>query len=130
MSWEVPVLKIPGFVAAADLSSKQFYFVKLTAAGAVNVCTAATDKPIGVLQNEPTSGKAAEIMVMGVSKVSSDAALNIGDLIGPSSDSQADAKIPGTDTTEFICGQVLVASGAVGGLAVAAINCANIARAA
>lgn len=129
MSYELPILKVPGLKAAADLSAKQFYFVKLTAAGQVNVCSAATDKPIGVLQNDPTSGQAAEVMAIGITKVSSDAALSRHDLIGTSGDGQADAKTPGTDTTEYICGQVIVASGAAAGLAVAIINCANLARA-
>ena len=128
MAYELPVLKIPGLTAAADLSGKQFYFVKLTAAKKVNVCTAATDKPIGILQNKPTANQPAEVMAIGISKVSSDAALSLGDLIGPSADSQADAKVPGTDLTEYIAGQVLVASGAAGELASALINCANLGR--
>ena len=130
MAFEVPILKIPGFKASADLSGKQFYFVEPSGAGTVNVCGAATDKAIGVLQNKPTSGQVAEIMAIGISKVSSDAALSRGDLIGPSADGQADAKVPGTDTTEYIHGQVLVATGAAGELATALINCANLARAA
>lgn len=131
MAYEVPLLNVPGLVAAADLSAKQFYFVELTAAGTVNVCGAATDKAIGVLQNKPdAAGRVAEVMAIGISKVSSDAALSRHDLIGPSADGQADAKVPGTDTTEYIHGQVIVASGAAGELATAVINCANVARAA
>ena len=130
MSTEIPVLKPGLFTAAADLSGKQFYFVKLASATTVTVCAAATDKPIGVLQNKPTSGQAAEVMVIGISKVSSDAGLSVGDLIGPSGDGQADAKTPGTDTTEYIAGQVISGSNSAGGLATAVINCANLARAA
>lgn len=129
MAYELSVLKVPGLKAAADLSGKQFYFVKLTAAGQVNVCTAATDKSIGVLQNKPTSGQVAEVTCIGITKVSSDAALSLHDLIGPAADGQADAKVPGTDTTEYVHGQVLVASGAAGELAVALINCADLGRA-
>ena len=123
MSTEIPVLKPGLFTAAADLSGKQFYFVKLASATTVTVCAAATDKPIGVLQNKPTSGQAAEVMVIGISKVSSDAGLSAGDLIGTSGDGQADA-------TEYIAGQVISGSNSAGGLATAVINCANLARAA
>lgn len=120
------------FEAGADLSAKQFHFVKLNTSGQVVVCSGATDKPIGVLQNKPNAtGKAAQVRIVGITKVSSDANLAAGDLIGTSADGQADAKTPGTDVTEFICGQVLFdTSGAAGDLTKAAINCINIARAA
>ncbi len=130
MAFEKPVLT-NSFEVAGDMSTKQYYFMKLDANGRVTVCTGATDKPIGVLLNKPdTLGKAAEIGIIGIFSVSSDAALNEADLIGPSGDGQADAKTPGSDTTEFVCGQVLQASGAAAELAVAAINCANPFRAA
>ncbi len=116
------------FKADADLSGKQFYFVKMTAnPREVGVCAAATDRPIGVLQNKPDAvGKAAEVMVIGRSKVSSDAALNEGDAIGPSGDGQAIAKDQTTsgDTTEMVGGTVVAASGAAGEMAEAVIQCA------
>jgi len=118
------------FKAGADLSAKQFMFVKMSAADTVILRADATDKPIGVLQNKPTSGQIASVLVIGCTKVSSDAALTVGTLIGTQSDGQADAKTPGTDTTEYTCGQVIVASGAAAGLATAVINCANLGRAA
>jgi len=116
--------------AGADLSSSQYYFVKLNASGKAVVCSGATDIPVGVLQNNPTSGQAAEIVVVGLTKVSSNAALAIGDLIGTSSDGQADAKTAGTDTTEYVVGTVLVTTGAAGVVASALVNCANPHRAA
>jgi len=118
-------------LAGADLSTHQFKFVKLSAARKVILCAAATDKPLGILQNKPdAANKEALVLVAGRSKLNSNAALSVGDLIGTSSDGQGDAKIPGTDTTEFICGQVLVASGGAGEMAEVVISCANIARAA
>lgn len=130
MAYEGPQIKIPGLTASADLSAKQYYFVKMSGNKTVTVCAAATDKPVGVLQNKPTSGQEAEVCGIGVTKVSSDAALTAGTLIGTSSDGQADAKTPGTDTTEYTVGQVLMASGAANELATALVNCANIGRAA
>ncbi len=116
--------------AGADLSSSQYYFVKLNASGKAVVCSGATDIPVGVLQNNPTSGQAAEIVVVGLTKVSSNAALAIGDLIGTSSDGQADAKTAGTDTTEYVVGTVLVTTGAAGVVGSVLVNCANPHRAA
>lgn len=130
MAYEGPQIKLPGLTASADLSAKQYYFVKMSGNNTVTVCAAATDKPIGVLQNAPVSGAEAEVCCIGVTKVSSDAALTAGNLIGTSGDGQADAKTPGTDTTEYTVGSVIVGSGAAAGLAVAVVNCAAPCRAA
>lgn len=116
--------------AGADLSSKQYYFVKLDNAGKAVVCSGATDIPVGVLQNNPTSGQAAEIVVVGLTKVSSDAGLTIGALIGTSADGQADAKTMGTDSTEYVVGTVLTTTGAAGVIGSVLVNCANPHRAA
>lgn len=113
---------LPGLVAGADLSAKQYYFVKLTAAWTVDVCAATTDIPIGVLQNDPASGEEARVCVFGLTKVNSDAALAAGNLIGTAADGQAAAYANGTDTTKYIVGQVVQASGAAGGYASAFIN--------
>lgn len=121
-------IKLPGFTAAADLSGKQYYFVKISGAGQVNVCSAATDVPCGVLQNKPTSGQPAEIVALGVTKVSSDAGLTAGNLIGTSGDGQADAKAV-TDTTEYVAGTVLKGTSNAGELATAMVNCINPTRA-
>lgn len=130
MAWESgPKLTVPGFSAGADLRTHQYKFVEISGAGAVGLCNAATDAPFGVLQNKPNTGEAAEVLAFGVSKVSSDAALAAGVLIGTSADGQADAKTPGTDITEYVVGRIIVASGAAGGLAVATINCLNPHRA-
>lgn len=127
--------QIPGFSttieAGADLSAagNQFKFVKISAKKVV-LCAAATDKPIGVLQNTPELGEGALVMHIGLTKVQGDANLASGDLIGTSADGQADAKVPGTDVTEFVVGQVLEDNDAAGGLASAYINCLNPHRAA
>lgn len=119
------------FEAGGDLSSDQFKAVKLSASRKVVRCTGVTDKPIGILQNKPdASGKAAEVMCIGISKVNSDISLSFGDLISTQTDGQLQIVVPGTETTEFIIGQVIFDSGAAGEMAEALINCANIARAA
>lgn len=100
------------FEAGADLSAKQYYFVKLSAANTVNVCSAITDIPIGILQNKPGSGEAATVCLFGISKVSADGTLAAGNLIGTSADSQADAIAAGSDTTVYTMGQALEAAAA------------------
>jgi hypothetical protein len=111
--------------AGEDLSSKQYYFVKLNATGKAIVCAGVTDKPVGVLQNDPTSGQAAEIVVVGLTKVSTNAALAIADLIGTSADGQAAAYVAGTDTTKYVVGTILVTSGGADEVTSALVNCAN-----
>ncbi len=110
-------LTILSFIAGASLATSQYLAVKLSADDTVVVCTAVTDKPIGVLQNKPASGGTAEVAVAGKTKWISDAALNAGDLVGTSADGQADAKVPGSDPTEYVLGTVLVGTGAAGGYA-------------
>lgn len=123
MAWEKDHVVKVSLKAAADLSSKQYYFVKLDSNGDAALCSAATDIPLGVLQNEPGNGETAEVLMVGISKVSADAALTIGWLIGTSADGQADRKIPGTDTTEYVVGQVITSTSAAAGLATCSINC-------
>lgn len=125
MAWEqAQPIKLPAFKAGADLSAKQYYFVKISAANTVVVCAATTDKPVGVLQNKPTSGQTAEICSLGITKVSGDADLSVGDSIGTSADGQA-AAYTVTDTTKYIVGMVLADNAAAGGLATAMVNCIN-----
>ena len=59
MANELQGFDIGFFTASADLSAKQYYFVKLSSETKVTVCSAVTDKPIGVLQNKPASGEQA-----------------------------------------------------------------------
>ena len=128
MAFEAVQIKIPGLKAAADLSSKQYYLVELTAADTVNECNGVTDRPIGVLQNAPKSGEPAEVCALGVTKINSDAALSVGDQIGTAADGQAAAYVPGTGTTKYIVDMVIGASGAAAGYATAIINCFSAAR--
>ena len=130
MAYEIPKFTHT-LKAAGDLSTKQYYFMKLDAAGDVTVPTAATDIPCGVLQNKPdAAGKAAEIMSLGISKISQDADLAVGDLIGTSADGQAAKKTVGTDTTHYVVGQLLEDGGAAAAIGSALINCMNPHRAA
>jgi len=116
--------------AAADLSTKQYYFVKVDTSGNAALCSGATDRPIGVLQNTPTAGQAAEVLVVGGTKVVASASLDEGVLIGTTSAGKAGAKVPGTDTTNYVVGTVILAAGADNQILTAVVNCASPARAA
>lgn len=67
--------------AAADLSAKQFTFVKATTSGTVDTITTTGNDALGVLQNKPTSGQAATVAYAGKVKVIAGATVTAGDLI-------------------------------------------------
>lgn len=124
MATEAPfALKIGQLAAAADLSGKQYYFVKLNSSGQVAACTASTDAPIGVLQNKPTTNQAAEVCVIGVTKISADVLVTAGNAIGPSADGQAEPKTVGT-TAGYAVGYLLT-GGAAGVTVTAVVDCAS-----
>jgi len=112
MAYETIGTDIGTFTAAADLSAKQYHFVVLASATTVNVCTAITNAPIGILQNNPESGQQAIVRIFGMSKVVADGTLAAGNFIGTSADAQADAISPGTDTTVYMTGQCVEAASA------------------
>jgi hypothetical protein len=120
------VLSIP---AGADLSAKQYTFVKISGTGVI-AAAAATDIPVGVLLNDPASGETAAVAVSGVVKVKASAAITAGALFGTTSTGTAVTLAAGTDTTKFILGRAITAAGAAGDIITAAINCASPARAA
>lgn len=67
-------------LAAADLSAKQFYAVKVDSNGAAAVAGAG-EFSVGIVQNDPTSGKAATVRVGGISKATAGDTINKGDLV-------------------------------------------------
>lgn len=78
------------FQAATDLSAKQFYIVSSSAAGVVDMCVASSGaasvvtRGYGVLQNNPTSGGAALVRRLGLSKcqASSSGTIAVGAYVG------------------------------------------------
>lgn len=84
-------IQITGLLAGADLSSKQYYFVKMAStAGEVVACSATTDHAIGILQNDPADGEAALVKAIGVSKVvCASTAVTVGSDVGWSAEGQA-----------------------------------------
>jgi len=130
MAFEYPRF-VRTYKATADLSAKQFYHIKYDATGdGVTAITADTDVPFGVLQNNPGNGGAAEVLHHGISKVSADAAITRGAVIGTSADGQAITRAIGTDTTKYVSGVALQTASGVNSLIAAMINCMDPHRAA
>jgi len=121
MAYEGPQVKIPGLTASASLTTSQYLFVKMSGEKTVTVCAAATDLPIGVLQNAPASGAEAEVCVSGVTKIIGTADLNYNDIIGTSSGGHAVAKTAGS--ADYIVGRVINGNGGAGGYVTAVIDC-------
>jgi len=117
-------------VAGADLSALQYYFVKLNGSGQAVACAAATDQPIGVLQNTPISGAEATVVVVGGTKLVVNGAIAVAKPLGTNATGKGDIKIPGTDTTEYTVGVAVTASTADADLITAIVNCASPTRAA
>jgi len=67
MGYEIPVLKV-SHPAIEDLSNDQYRFLVLTSTG-VRRPDSETEALYGILQNKPTLGEAAEIMLLGISKL-------------------------------------------------------------
>ena len=88
MAFEIPLFDV-AFSTNADLSSLQYYMVKVTGAVAIGTCSATTDTPVGILQNKPGSAQAAQVRVHGISKAIADGAVTAGSLVATSADAQA-----------------------------------------
>jgi hypothetical protein len=112
MAYEVPLHRPPVGLAAADLSTHQFKFAKVTGANAVNIATAGTDVVIGVIQNKPTSGQAVEVETQGTTKVVAGAAISAGAAVMPDASGRA---VTATSTNK-IQGVALEAAGGAGEL--------------
>lgn len=96
--------------ATGDLSSSQFYIMKWAAQDVVGLCTSSTMNAaaaIGVLQNDPTTGQAAEVLVFGPTKVVAGEAITVGSLLTCST--AGTANIANT-TGEYCWGRALSAS--------------------
>lgn len=71
MAFESPLLNVGQFTASSDYNdaADQFCVVRLTTGGAVIKTTGPTQASLGVLQDRPSSGFAASVMVQGITKV-------------------------------------------------------------
>jgi hypothetical protein len=103
-------------VAAADLSARQFTFVIIDANGQVAAPGAAAAMVIGILQNKPTAGQAADVALIsggGVSKLVGDGTIAAGERVGVLS---ATGKGRQAATSDYVCGVALTTSAVDGGI--------------
>jgi hypothetical protein len=114
-------------VAGADLSALQYTWVKLSTTDTVVTCSAATDIPIGVLQNAPTSGQEAEVLIIGGTKLVAGATIAIGDLLGTTSAGKASVVVV-ANTTLYVLGTAIT-GGSANDVITAVVNCSNPTRA-
>lgn len=68
MAYEIPGFTLGTRPAGADLTTKQYFFVKLNSSENA-VLAGDGEFAIGALQNKPDSGQAAQIMIDGVTKI-------------------------------------------------------------
>ena len=102
------------FVAAEDLSAKQFTFVHQATDTTVDMIDSGAELPVGVLQNAPESGETAVVRVGGASKLVMNAAVAVAtwvkaEYVGAADNGKGDA----ADTDkDVVSGLVIKASGA------------------
>jgi hypothetical protein len=115
MATEAKLVRDISFKSSGDLSAGQGKLVKLSAADTVALVAAATDRPIGVLQNKPKSAsEAAEVApLVGRLSIVSDGTTPIaaGDYVGPDASGRVIKK---TTADNVIIGIALEASSAAG----------------
>jgi hypothetical protein len=97
--------------ANADLSNKQYHFVRYVATEKCDQASLDTNSGlIGVLQNKPGSGEFATIAYAGVGKVVAGAAVTAGDVLTTNSSGRAVTVTSG----DMAAGRALMAAGANG----------------
>ena len=98
------------FTNSGAVTEPTYQIVKLNGSGQVVPSAASTDKHIGVIQNTPTSGDTADVLLinqMGTGKVQVGGAVNIGDYLTADSSGHAVATTTGGD---IIIGMALTAA--------------------
>lgn len=107
-----PVLDF-SFMAAEDLSSYQYHFVKIDTSGKARLLNAGDELPDGVLQNAPESGEEATVRILGISKVVANASLDEGTFIKAEYVNASDngKAADASSTASLTMGRVIGASG-------------------
>jgi len=116
MAYEQPLFCDGNEIADVDLTTKQFYAVKLTATG-YNLCGAGEDCH-GFLQNDPDINEVCSVMVEGVSKAVAAEALAKGAKVT----SNAAGKLVAAIASDSVIGTLKEASAADGDIVSVLIN--------
>lgn len=107
-------LKTFSATAGADLSAKQFYFVRLSSTGTVELCDTEGELPCGILQNKPESGEVASVAYEGVSKLVLGGTVDSNDEVMTDANGKGKAAAGATTPGNFIVGSMLKGGGVSG----------------
>lgn len=115
--------ELKGFVdgtrrAAAALTTKQYTAVKLATGGKVAAFASASDRPYGILQNDPEINQPAEVLCSGITPAIAGEAIAEGARFGFDASGRIVATSTGNDW-----GFVLEAAGAAGDRITVQIGC-------
>jgi hypothetical protein len=116
-------------VAGEDLSAKQYHFVKIdNGTGRAVAVNGATDRPVGVLQNNPTTGQEAEVLITGGTKIVAGGTASAGQPLFASASANAVTLVFGTTGSAAYAVGTFVTAASASAVATAAIDCANAGR--
>ena len=122
MATQNPV-NLGGLKAGADLRTKQYHAVKISAADTVVSCAATTDKPLGILQNDPNTDEEAVVCVGGTSKYVAGGVVANAAQIGTKADGRGQTAV----ATQYPIGKVVsAASGADGDHITVTVNVSEV----
>jgi hypothetical protein len=93
MAWELALFDV-SLEAGEDLSEAQFLAVALDSRGKV-VKARSDTLPIGILQDNPASGQAANVRMLGISKVVAGGAFPVGSVLAADDNGRLVAASPG-----------------------------------
>jgi hypothetical protein len=117
------------FTAGEDLSAAQYKFVKIdNADGDVVAVSGATDRPVGVLQNAPTAGQAAEVTIVGGTKIVAGGSASAGEPVFSSASATAVTLAFGTTGSAAYAVGAFIEPAAAGAITTAVIDCAAAGR--
>ena len=118
-SYPHPLMKT--FIAGADLSTKQYHFVKVSSSDDKKVELAGSNgKSVGILMNAPNSGEPAEVALPGGGgKLKMDEAAATGKYITSSTSSQGEV----ADAAGEHVGAYMMGSAADGDIAEVMVTC-------
>jgi len=98
-------IDIPGLVAGEDMSAEQYRGCKMdtTDFQILGLTDANAEKPIGILQNDPISGKPALVAMLGVCRAECGGNITIGDSLAfnNSGDVISDAEVADGSATDL-----------------------------
>ena len=127
MAWKgsQPLVDGSRVCGSVSLATKQYHFVKLHTDGTLLICAADTDRPYGILQNNPAVGEEAVVCIIGISKLIAGEDIDSpGGYIGTGADGRGEVLVEGTDITKYLVATTIENGTADGDTATVVCNCA------